>query len=171
MKTTLAEFIQELVTKPRNQWQDGIGDAVCITPFGKADLKLLLLDSNFLDQSPRVGYPSLIRQLVDRFGVDCTVVIGEDGSTQEFPDSAIVTIGVAAKVMQVSNRTASTYVDNGSLKGYRVPSTNLGKKGGPRRVLINDLLAFCAKHEIPVSDAGMKLLRSASRTGGVTSGV
>ncbi len=167
MKTTLAEFIQELVTKPKSQWQEGIGSAVCVTPFGKADLKLLLLDSNFLDQSPREGHPSLIRQLVDRFGAECVVELEDRPNRIAFSDTAIVTVGIAAKVLQVSNRTATTFIDSGQLKGYRVPSTNVGKKAGPRRVFINALLAFCAKHEMPVSEAAMDLLRSASRTGNV----
>lgn len=56
-----------------------------------------------------------------------------------------------ARLCDVSVRTAAQWIDNGLLKGFRVPGQGrLGKKArGDRRVQKNDLLEFVRAHQMP----------------------
>ena len=55
----------------------------------------------------------------------------------------VLTTGQVAKVLRVAPRTVSTMIDDGRLKGWKIPGTK------DRRVDYHDLYAFCVQNSIP----------------------
>jgi len=55
----------------------------------------------------------------------------------------VFTTGEVAKLCRVSSRTAAKWIDNGLLKGWRVPG------GKDRRVARKDLVAFLEEYQMP----------------------
>ena len=58
-------------------------------------------------------------------------------------DSDSLTTGDIAKMAAVSNRTAARWIDDGLIKGYRIPGSR------HRRVRRADAVEFFKAHEIP----------------------
>lgn len=54
----------------------------------------------------------------------------------------VYTTGQIAKMLCVAPRTVSKWIDNGDLKGFKIPKTD------HRRVKHEDLKEFCQKHNL-----------------------
>jgi excisionase family DNA binding protein len=64
------------------------------------------------------------------------------------PRRRVLTVGQAAKMLGTAARTVAKWVDNGRLKGFRLPSASEGH--GDRRILPEDLADFCRANRVPV---------------------
>ena len=57
----------------------------------------------------------------------------------------VLTSGQVAKLCHVAQRTAQKWIDEGLLKGYRIPGTKA------RRVMVDELVRFLKEHNMPIS--------------------
>jgi excisionase family DNA binding protein len=64
------------------------------------------------------------------------------------PDRAL-SVGEAARLLQVTGRTVMKWVDRGHLAGYWLPATRDDQKRRERRVPLKSLWAFCAARGVP----------------------
>jgi len=62
----------------------------------------------------------------------------------------VFTTGQVATICKVAPRTAAKWFDSGRLKGYRIPTTSDGHKGGDRRVTRESLIAFLKEFGMPL---------------------
>jgi excisionase family DNA binding protein len=61
------------------------------------------------------------------------------------------TTGQVARMLRVAARTVSRWLDRGAMRGYRLPGPDGDcGHGRDRRVLRNDLIAFCRAKRIPL---------------------
>ena len=61
----------------------------------------------------------------------------------------VLTVGDAARLLQVAPRTIAKWCDSGRIAHYRLPAGN--RVAGDRRILYSDLAAFCAANGIPLA--------------------
>ncbi len=67
------------------------------------------------------------------------------GISHETQADVVLTTGQVAKFCKVAPRTVAKWIDQGLLKGYRIPGSQ------DRRVPKDNLVRFCQEHGIPMS--------------------
>lgn len=61
-------------------------------------------------------------------------------------DNSVITTGVAARMVGLSIQTVIRMVDDGSVRGFRVPGST------HRRILLSSLREYCERHGIPLRE-------------------
>ncbi len=67
-----------------------------------------------------------------------------------------LTTGEVAKICNVATRTVAKWIDSGELKGFRLPG------GKNRRVMMENLIAFMKRNNIPLELTNEEILNEIS---------